>query len=43
MEVLSVLRQQIWWCYLFLSDIYGDVICSNATVIMMLSGLRRQC
>ena len=40
MVVLSV--RQLWWCYLFQGDSYCGVICSKATVMVVLSVLRRQ-
>ena len=42
MEVLLVLTRQLWWCYLFYGNIYGGVICSKATVMVLLSVLSRQ-
>ena len=42
MVVLSVLRQHLWWCYMFKGDSYGGVICSKATVMVVLSVLGRQ-
>ena len=40
MVVLSVLRRQLWWFYLF--DSYGGGICYKATVMEVLSVQRRQ-
>ena len=37
--VLSVLRRQFWWCYLFRGDSYGGAICSKSTVMAVLSFL----
>ena len=42
MVVLSVLRRQLWLCYQFLVDSNGGVICSKATVMVVLSVLRRE-
>ena len=36
MVLLSVLRRQLWWCYLFKGDSKGGVICSKATVMVVL-------
>ena len=42
MVVLSVLRRQLWLCYLFRGDSYSGAICSEATVMVVLSVLSRQ-
>ena len=42
MVVLSVLRSQLWLCYLFSGYKYGGVICSKATIMVVLSVLSRQ-
>ena len=42
MVLLSVLRRQLWRCYLFSVDSNGGFIKSNATVMEVLSVLSRQ-
>ena len=39
MVVLSVQRRQLRWRYLFYGESYGGVICSKATVMVVLSAL----